>query len=107
MSKRIVMEWKRMPNSAGTFLGFATVTYGSLLIRDCPVNRTAGRVWVGLPGKVQVGKDGQALRDERGKMKYVAFLEWPDRATSDKWSESVIADIIAQFGEEALALAAA
>jgi hypothetical protein len=42
MSKKTVMEWKPMPNSAGTFLGFATVMYGSLLIRDCPVNRTAG-----------------------------------------------------------------
>jgi hypothetical protein len=105
MSKRIVIDWKRVPNSAGTFIGFVTAMYGSLLIRDCPVNRTAGRVWVGLPGKPQVGKDGQALRDERGKLKYVAILEWPDRAASDKFSETVVADIIAQFGEEALAAA--
>ena len=66
MTKRIVTEWKRVPNSAGTFIGFVTATYGALSIRDCPVNRTAGRVWVGLPGEVQVGRDGQALRDDKG-----------------------------------------
>jgi hypothetical protein len=105
MTKRIVTEWKRVPNSAGTFLGFVSAMYGSLLIRDCPVNRTAGRIWVGLPGKVQVGKDDRALRDDRGKLKYTAFLEWPDRTASDKWSETVVADIIDQYGEEALAAA--
>lgn len=90
-----LLEWR--PLKQNSLRGFATVRIGSALkVTDVTVHCSAGRRWASLPSKVQINKDGAALRDERGKMKYVPLLSWLDKATADRFSEGVIQAIEAQ-----------
>lgn len=94
-----LIAWR--PLTKGTLLGFATVRLGkSLIIRDCPVHNALAndgvRCWVALPGKAQIDRNGQTLKDARGKTKYVAVLEWADRETADRFGDAVIAAIEAK-----------
>jgi hypothetical protein len=42
-------------------------------------------------GEVLAAGDGQALRDEAGKIKYAPCVWFADRAGSDRFSDSVLA----------------
>lgn len=95
-----LVEWKPMVRN--TLRGFVTIKLGrSLIVHDAPVHCTARadgtmRYWCGLPSKPQVDRTGQALRDDKGKVRYTPILEWSDRAASDRFSDGVIAAIEAQ-----------
>lgn len=88
-----LLDWKPMVKN--TLRGFAGVRIGqSLIVRDVPVHcfvgENGGRRWASLPSKPVLGKDGNAVRDEKGKIKYAPILEWADRGASDRFSEAVI-----------------
>jgi hypothetical protein len=44
-----------------------------------------------------IDRQGQALRNERGKLGYVSVLEFTERATRDAFSERVIEALLASF----------
>ena len=48
-------------------------------ILGCPASSHGERRWVGLPGKPMTDRDGQPLRDEGGKARYVAFAAFDDK----------------------------
>ena len=91
-----LVEWKLLARN--TLRGFATVTLPSgLTIRDVSVHASNGKHWASLPSKPIIGTDGVAKRDETtGKIRYTPLLEWPDRATADRFSAAVIDAIEAQ-----------
>lgn len=81
-----------------TLRGFVTVRYYRLTIRDCPVHQHAnGRCWVSLPGKPLLDRELSQKRDAFGKGVFVPVNEWPDRNTSDRFSEIVIEQVRARW----------
>ena len=78
-----------------------------LRIREATVHESAGKRWVGLPAKPQITREGQARRDEPGKIAYSATLQFTDRGTANAFSQRVIDALIAAypnaFGEEEIA----
>ena len=70
--------------------GFASVRIGGLLVRDVAVHNSNGKRWAQLPSKPMIGSDGVAMKDDRGKTRYVPLLEWSRRELSDDFSASVI-----------------
>lgn len=91
-----LVEWKSL--TKGSLRGFAAVRLrNGLTIHDIPVLTSNGKVWASLPSKPMIGKDGQPIIDAKtGKPKYQPILAWPDRATSDRFSEAVVAAIEAE-----------
>lgn len=89
-----LVEWKAL--NRNTLLGFATIQLGkSLVVSDCPVHRTATgdggfRYWAALPAKPVVDRDGRAVRDGTGRIKYAALLSWADRDAADQFSAAVV-----------------
>jgi hypothetical protein len=94
-----VVAWK--PLLKNTLRGFATIKLrNGLTIYDVAVHTSHGKAWASLPSKPILGADGQAQRDrESGKVRYVPMLEWPDRATADRFSAAVITAVEAAHGE--------
>ncbi len=96
-----LLGWR--PFVKGGLRGFARVRLGkSLTINDVPIMFSHGRAWAAMPGKPVIGADGVAQRDERGRQRYAAILEWADRATSTRFSDAVIAAIKREHGDAAL-----
>ncbi|WP_052215206.1 hypothetical protein [Belnapia sp. F-4-1] len=85
----------RVQNSLRCFAGVRLPN--GLAIHDIAVHTSNGKSWVNLPSKPMVDRDGQVMRDPTtGKPKYTPILEWPDRATADRFSVAVIDAIEAQ-----------
>lgn len=88
----VLLEWKAVPRNS--MRGFATVRLGKALkIRDVIVHCNSGRRWANMPAKPMTDKDGNPIRDDRGKIKYVPLLEWLDKDSADRFSEAVIAAV--------------
>jgi hypothetical protein len=94
-----LLTWR--PMNRGMLRGFATITLGkSLKITDVSVFRSNGKMWASFPGKPLIG-DGKALLDDKGKQRYTQFLEWTDKAASDRFSAAVVAAVVAAHGPAA------
>jgi hypothetical protein len=87
-----LLEWKSLKKNS--LRGFATVRIGkSMKVSDVPVHCSGGRRWASLPSKPQINSDGVALRDDRGKIKYIPIVAWTDKDSADRFSEAVISAI--------------
>ena len=87
-----LVAWKSIPRNS--LRGFAKIRLGkSLIIGDVAVHCSNGKRWAQLPSKPQIDRDGHAMKDDRGKVKYVPMLEWTDKATADRFSEAVVAAV--------------
>jgi hypothetical protein len=86
-----LIEWR--PTRQNTLIGFVTVRIEplGLVIRDVTVHRNGDSAWIGLPGKLQVDKDGRVLTDDQGKRKYTPVVEIPDREVRERLAAAVIA----------------
>ena len=83
-----LLEWK--PLIRNTLRGFAKVRVGrALIFNDVPVNISQGRRWASLPSKPLIDREGVALRDLSGKVRYSPIAEWADREMRDAFSEAV------------------
>jgi hypothetical protein len=88
------------PLRKGGLLGFATVEFLALglVVVDCPVQNTHGRIWCGLPSKPVLDQDGHHVRiNGKGQGQYAALLKWCDRARSERFSERVIELVRQQY----------
>jgi hypothetical protein len=62
-----LLKWRSMVR--GSLLGFADVELPiGLKIFEIPVLSKGGTIWAGMPGKVQLDKDGNTKRDARVKI---------------------------------------
>jgi hypothetical protein len=87
------------PRRSGALFGFCTVIVPETRLRiiDVTVFQAHGRRWCGLLGKAQLDKDGQARRDDRGKIQYTPVLQFLDRDTADAFSDRVIEALLADY----------
>jgi hypothetical protein len=84
------------PVAKGALRGFVSIELPSgLRIDDVAVFASASRTWATLPSKPVVDHDGRQVERD-GKKQYAAILRWPDRDTSDRWSEAVVALVRAE-----------
>jgi hypothetical protein len=94
------------PRHSNTLVGFVTVVVPELhmKINDITVHQKNESRWIGLPGKPQIGRDGQVRKDERGKTLYTPVLELIDSKTRDAFSHRVVEALLefapAAFDEE-------
>jgi len=51
-----------------------------------------------MPGKALVDRDGQPLRDAKGKPRFSPVLEWEDRDAQSRFSDAVVAAVQAEHG---------
>lgn len=59
-----------------------------LLIKNLTYHKHAnGREWVGFPGQPRLDLEGNTLRDERGKHRYVNMVLIPDQEVREKFQE--------------------
>jgi hypothetical protein len=87
------------PLIKGALRGFANIELpNGLKIDDCTVCISNGRAWASLPSKPVLDRDGRHVEKD-GKKQYAAILHWPDRETSDRWSEAVVALVRAEHPE--------
>lgn len=83
-----LLEWKEMKRNS--LRGFAKVRVGkTLVLSDVTVHASGGRRWAQPASKPQVGKDGVALKDSNGKIKYTSVCEFIDEGR-DQFSLGVI-----------------
>ena len=78
-------EFKEVKSN--TLQGFATLQMDSgLIIKECALHSKDGSEWVGLPSKPQIDKDGNARRDDNGKIRYTPMVEFVSKEIGQKWS---------------------
>jgi hypothetical protein len=92
-------EWKPI-TGAGALLGRAAAELLpiGLCISDIGVFRKDGRCWAQLPSEPQRDRDGQVVKDGRGKVQYRSALRWRDRELQDQFSRALIEAIERQHG---------
>jgi hypothetical protein len=84
-----LLSWK--PLQRNSLRGFAAIRLGrALKIADVAVHCSHGKRWTQLPSKPMIDGAGAAVRDDKGKIRYVPLLEWLDKDAADKFSQAVI-----------------
>ena len=81
---------------SNTLFGFVDVLLPQthLRVHDVTVHQKNDKRWVGLPAKPMIDREGVALKDENGKVKYVPILQFDSREASDAFSRSCIAAVL-------------
>ncbi len=97
-----IVDWK--PMQRGSLLGFAAVRIPALrlTIRDCTVNESSGRRWVGLPGKAQIDGNRELIKRD-GKIQYVPVCSFDTKHVSDAFSRAVLDTLSSRLGQQAAA----
>ena len=82
------VDWK--PHRKGTMRGFASVEIREMrmTIHGIILHQKGANRWAGLPGKPQIDRDGNLVRDG-GKIKYTPVIEIADREVRDAFSHRV------------------
>jgi hypothetical protein len=84
-----ITDWKPLERNSPR--GFLTARLPSgMILRDVAIHTSEGRWWASPASKAQLDKDGQALRDDVGKIKYSPVISFADKATRDKFSAQVL-----------------
>lgn len=79
------------PINAGAMRGFVDVHLPSgMVLRRCTVFAKDEKAWVSPPSKQVIGRDGTVQKTADGKTRYEPTVSFVDRATQERWSETVI-----------------
>jgi len=79
------------PVRKNTLRGFAEVQLPSgMIIADVAVHVTEGRPWASPPSKAMLDRNGAALRDEVGKVRYSPIISFASKDLRDKFSAAII-----------------
>jgi hypothetical protein len=91
--KIVVLDWR--PIEKNTLVGFAKVKIvaWSLVIDGVAIHKKEGREWAQLPARPQLDKDGNALREDSGKIKYAKILEVDDKRIAWALSDAIVAAV--------------
>ncbi len=94
----LVSDWK--PLRKGALRGFCIATLPSgMILHEISVFATNGKAWCSPPSKPMVGRDGKVIVGDNGKTKYVPLIEFVDRPTRDRFSDAIIAALLAAHPE--------
>jgi hypothetical protein len=94
MAGIIVTEWQ--PLHRNTLRGFLTATMPSgVVLHEVAIHVSENKPWASPPSKPMIDRDGVALKNPAGKMRYSPVVSFTDKITRDRWSAAVIAALIA------------
>lgn len=83
-----IKEWR--PLQRGALRGFAVVEMPSgMILYDVTIFSGIQGLWASPPSKPAIGKDGAPVVGHNGKPKYNPVVAFRDRATQQRWSDSV------------------
>jgi hypothetical protein len=84
-----IIDWRSVTNNS--LRGFARVELPSgMLIADVVVMIGTNGPWASPPSKPMIGRDGVALADDKGKVKYQPIIEFRTKDLRDRFSSAVI-----------------
>lgn len=82
----------------GALVASLKISVGKLVLHDVSVLSSGGKSWANAPSKQQIGRDGQVVKGDNGKTRYVPVVEWADKEARDRFSAGVIQAFEAQKG---------
>ena len=84
---------------SNTLFRLCTILIPEVRLRliDLTVHENRERRWCGLPARPQLDKDGQARRDDRGKVVYSPVIQFTDRDVGDAFSDRVIEALLEAY----------
>jgi len=86
-----LLSWDPVTGS-GALLGRAKVRLPiGLEIDGVAVFEKDGRRWATLPAEVIRDRDGQTIKDERGKARYRSMMRWSSRDLQDRFAAALLA----------------
>jgi DNA-binding cell septation regulator SpoVG len=84
-----IIEWR--PLRKNSLLGFARVGFPSgMVISDVTILSGDRGPWASPPSKPMLDRDGVAMKDQRGKIRYSPLIEFTSKEIRDRWSDTVI-----------------
>ena len=84
-----IRDWR--PMLKGLLLGFAKVEMPSgMVIGDVTILTGDRGPWASPPSKPMIGRDGTAMKDDRGKLRYSPIIEFTSKEVRDRFSAGVI-----------------
>jgi hypothetical protein len=85
----LVTDWK--PRHSGTLHGFCTVHLPSgMILHEVSIHTRSGSWWASPASKPMLSRDGTALRDEAGKVRYSSIVSFDSKQTRDRLSQAVV-----------------
>jgi hypothetical protein len=82
---------KFTPLEKGALRGFCDLALDSgMTLHDCTLMESSGKRWVGLPGKPQLDREKNAVKDQTGKVKYVSVVSIPDPTRRELFSNTAL-----------------
>jgi DNA-binding cell septation regulator SpoVG len=84
-----VIKWT--PRSSGSLIAFFSLELASgLVLHELRLMAKQGGFWIAMPAQKQTNRDGTDRLDNNGKPIYRQWIEFRDRATSDKFRDAVL-----------------
>jgi hypothetical protein len=95
----IILEWREVRKNS--LLGFVRAQMPSgMILSEISINLTSGRYWAGAPSKPMVDREGVALRDDAGKIRYSPpLITFTSKELRNTWSDAIIAAMRQQHPE--------
>ena len=98
MSSFQIRDWR--PLRKGSLLGFAKVELPSgMVLNDVTIMSGDRGPWASPPSKPMVGRDGTAMTDGNGKVKYSPIVEFTSKEVRQRFSDGVIDGLRASHPE--------
>src|SRR5262249_54831897 len=96
MSKLTLTCKSFTPIGKNSLVGKADIYFEQLRMtaRGVLILSSNGKQWASLPSPAMLNKDGIALRDERGKIKYADCFDFDSRAVREAFSTAVVRAVL-------------
>ena len=88
------------PMRKGSLLGFAKVELPSgMILSDVTILSGERGPWASPPSKPMIGRDGTAMTDANGKVKYSPIVEFTSKEVRQRFSDGVVEGLRAAHPE--------
>lgn len=85
-----ILEWR--PLEKNSLRGFCKVQFPSgLVIAEIGIHVAGSKAWASPPSRPMLDRDGVALRDADGKIRYSPTITFFNHGTRTSWSRQIIA----------------
>ena len=84
-----ILDWR--PVRKGSLLGFARVELASgMILADVTVLLGENGPWASPPSKPMIGRDGTAMKDAAGKVRYSPLVEFISKEVRQRFSAGIV-----------------
>lgn len=86
----VISGWK--PREGNTLRGFFEAHLPSgMNLHECSLHHRDSKWWIAPASKPMLSKDGQALRDDNGKIRYSPVVSFESKQARDRFNVAVLA----------------